>query len=141
MKLVDKFTQLQISAKWATDVFSFIGVAISLVFNLCQFLHARSVLMSLFCDFLSSCMHQINIPNIWRRALIVAIPKPEKPLGDPKNYRPISLLCVPFEILERLIYAGVNPIIDPLLPQEQAGFQPREVDRRPRRHADTGHRG
>jgi len=58
-------------------------------------------------------------PKIWRRALVVAIPKPEKPLGDPKSYRPISLLCVPFKSLERLIYARV----DPLLPREQAGFR------------------
>jgi len=65
-------------------------------------------------------MRQLKIPKIWRRALIVAIPKPEKPLGDPKSYRPISLLCV-LNILERLIYARVKPIIDPLLPQEQAG--------------------
>jgi len=32
----------------------------------------------------------------------------------------ISVLCVPFKILERLIYARVETIIDPLLPQEQA---------------------
>jgi len=44
-------------------------------------------------------------------------------LGDPKSYRPISLLCVPFKILERLIYARVDPITDPLLPREQAGFR------------------
>ena len=37
-------------------------------------------------------------------------------------YRPISLLCVPFKILERLIYAPVKPIINPLLLREQAGF-------------------
>ena len=44
-------------------------------------------------------------------------------MGDPKSYRPISLLCVPFKILERLIYARVETITDPLLPQEQAGFR------------------
>jgi len=37
-------------------------------------------------------MCQLKIPNIWIRALIVAIPKPGKALGDPKSYRPISLL-------------------------------------------------
>ena len=79
-------------------------------------LHAGPALKPWFCDFLSSCMRQ---PKIWRRALVVAIPKPEKPLGDPKSYRPISLLCVPFKSLERLIYARV----DPLLPREQAGFR------------------
>ena len=67
-------------------------------------------------------MRQLKIRKIWRKAVIVAIPKPEKPLGDPKSYRPISLLCVPFKILERLNYARVNPIIDPLIPREQAGF-------------------
>jgi len=65
-------------------------------------------------------MRQLKIPKIWRRALLVPIPKPQKPLGDPKSYRPISLLCDPFEILERLIYARVKTITDPLLPQEQS---------------------
>ena len=46
-----------------------------------------------------------------------------KPVGDPKNYRPISLLCVPYKILEKLIYARVEPLIDPLFPKEQAGFR------------------
>jgi len=68
-------------------------------------------------------MRQLKIPKICRRALVAAMPKPEKPLGDPKSYRPISLLCVPFKILERLIYARVESITDLLLPQEQAGFR------------------
>jgi len=48
---------------------------------------------------------------------------PEKPLGDPKSYHPISLLCVHFKILERLIYARVEPIINPLLSQGQPNFR------------------
>jgi len=90
-------------------------------------LHAGSALKAWFCIFLSSCMRQLKIPKIWRIALIVVIPKPEKPLGDPKSYPPISMLCVPFKILERLIYACVDPIIDPLLPWEQAGFPHRRL--------------
>jgi len=85
-------------------------------------LHTGSALKSWFCDFLSSCMRQLKIPKIWRRALMVASPKPEKSLGHPESYRHISLLCVPFKIHERLIYARVETIIDPLLPREQAGF-------------------
>jgi len=85
--------------------------------------HAGSALKSWFCDFLTSCMHQLRIPKIWRRALVVVIPKPEKPLGDPKSYCPISLLCVLFKILEGLIYSHVEPIIDPLLPKKQVGFR------------------
>ena len=77
-------------------------------------------------DFLSSYLRTLKIPKIWRRALVVAIPKPAKPVGDPKSYRPISLLCVPYKILERLIYARVEPLIDPLLPKQQAGFRHRK---------------
>ena len=33
------------------------------------------------------------------------------------------MLCVPYKILERLIYARVEPLVDPLLPREQAGFR------------------
>ena len=44
-------------------------------------------------------------------------------MEDPKSYRLISLLCVSYKILERLIYNRVKPIVDPLLPREQARFQ------------------
>ena len=66
-------------------------------------LHAGAALKSWLRDFLTSCLCRLKIPKIWRRALVVAIPKPGKPVGDPKSYRPISLLCVPYKILERLI--------------------------------------
>jgi len=89
-------------------------------------LHAESALKSWSCDFLNSSMHQLKIPKTWRKAQVVAIPKPEKPLGDTKSYHPIPLLCVPFKNLERLIYACVETIIDPLLPHEQVGFQHRK---------------
>ena len=86
-------------------------------------IHAEDALKSWLRDFLSSCLRRLHISKIWRRALIDAIPKPTKPVGDPKSYRPISLLCVPYKILERLIYARVEPLISPLLPKEQAGFR------------------
>jgi len=54
-------------------------------------LHTWSALKSWFCDFVSSCMRQLKIPKIWRRALIVVIPKPEKPLGSQRAT--VSNLC------------------------------------------------
>ena len=72
---------------------------------------------------LSSCLCHLKIPKVWRRALVVAIPKPKKPVEDPKIYRPISLHCVPYKIFERLIDGRVEPIVDPLLRREQAGFR------------------
>ena len=68
-------------------------------------LHAGDALKSWLRDFLSSCLRRLKIPTIWKKAFVVVIPKVMKPVGDPKSYRPISLLCVPYKILERLIYA------------------------------------
>ena len=53
----------------------------------------------------------------------MAIPKPKKPIEDSKSSCPISLLCVLYKILEKLIQARVEPIVDPLLPREKAGFR------------------
>ena len=53
----------------------------------------------------------------------MAILKPKKPADDPKSYRPISLLCVPLKVLERLLSTRLEPIIDPSLPITQAGFR------------------
>ena len=85
-------------------------------------IHAGAALKSWLNNFLSFCMRQLKLPKIWKRVLLVAIPKPMKPPGEAKSYRPISLLCVPFKIMERLIYARIELIVDPLLPQEQARF-------------------
>ena len=43
--------------------------------------HAGAALKSWFRDFLSSCLLRLKVPKIWRRALVVAIPKPIKPLS------------------------------------------------------------
>ena len=51
------------------------------------------------CSFLASCFRRSKLPKTWRRATVVALPRPNKPAQDPKSYRPITLLCVPFKIL------------------------------------------
>ena len=86
-------------------------------------LHIGEEANSWLCNFMSCCMERCKIPKIWRRATVIALPKPNKPRDDPKSYRPISLLCIPFKLLERLIHGRINPIIDPQLPHEQAGFR------------------
>ena len=83
--------------------------------------HARAALKSWLRSFLSSCLRHLKIPKVWRRALVVAIPKPKKPVKGLKSYRLIFLLCVSCKILERLIHFRVEPIVDPLLPREQTG--------------------
>ena len=40
--------------------------------------HAGAALKSWLCGFLSSCLRRLKIPKVWRRALLVVIPKPKK---------------------------------------------------------------
>ena len=74
-------------------------------------------------EFFSQCMHSLRLPKVWRRADIIAVLKPNKSADDAKNYRPISLLCLPLKLLERLLLSRLDPVIDPQLPPEQAGFR------------------
>ena len=84
-------------------------------------LYTEAALRSWLCGFLSSCLRRLKICNIWRRALVVAIPKPKNPVENRESYRPI-LFCVSYKIFDRLIHTHVEPIIDPPLSREQAGF-------------------
>ena len=64
-------------------------------------IHAGPGLKSWLRGFLSSCLRQLKIRKVWRRALVVAIPKPSKSVENPKSYPSISLLCDSYKILER----------------------------------------
>ena len=65
----------------------------------------------------------LRLPKVWRRADIIAVLKPNKSADDAKNYRLISLLCVPLKLLEHLLLSRLDPVIHPQLPPEQAGFR------------------
>ena len=63
-------------------------------------------------------------PESWKQAKIIAILKPKKPAGNPHSYRPISLLSCLYKLTECIILFCIGPIIDQILPIEQAGFRP-----------------
>ena len=86
-------------------------------------IHQSATTSAWLCAFLTSCFRRSKLPKTWRRASVIALLKPNKPAEDPKAYRPISLLCVPLKILERMIHNRIEPIVDPQLPREQAGFR------------------
>lgn len=64
------------------------------------------------------------IPCLLKRAKVVAILKPGKPVGVPDSYRPIALLSVVYKLLERVIYNRISGTINAAISQEQAGFRP-----------------
>ena len=57
-------------------------------------------------------------------AKMIAALKSNKPADNAGSYRPISPLCIPYKLYERLIYNRIRPIIESVLPEEQAGFRP-----------------
>ena len=80
--------------------------------------HAVRALTNIF----NHSLNNNSIPNIWKVGKIIPILKPNKPPNEPTSYRPISLLCNPSKILERLVLNNINPHI-PLSPT-QHGFRP-----------------
>ena len=59
---------------------------------------------------------------------------------QPRELPSKSLLCSSFKLFERLILNTINPIIDPLLPTEQAGFRKKTINCRPSLPSDSKHR-
>ena len=72
---------------------------------------------------LNICFTENKIPTVWRQSKIIAILKPGKDSSIPKNYRPISLLCHPYKLYERMILNRIATAIEQHLIKEQAGFR------------------
>ena len=51
------------------------------------------------------------------------MPKPGKDLSMPKSFRPISLLCHPYKLFERLLLGRLAPAVEPHIIPQQAGFR------------------
>lgn len=65
------------------------------------------------------------VPDLWKVAEVILIPKPGKPPQDVTSYRPISLLPVMSKLFEKLFLKQLKPIIAEknLIPDYQFGFR------------------
>ena len=73
---------------------------------------------------LLNCLFTKKLPKVWKMAKVIAALKPNKPADKPGSYRPISFLCIPYKLYERLLYNRIKLVIETVLPEEQAGFRP-----------------
>ena len=89
--------------------------------SICQQLsiHAGPGLKFYLRDFFSSCLRQLKIPKVWRRALVIAIPKPSKPVELPSHLSALRPLQDP----RTTDHNCVKTIVDLLLPTKQAGLR------------------
>ena len=62
------------------------------------------------------------VPEDWKKSLIVKVAK-KGDLTQCDNYRGISLLSVPSQILCRILIDRVKSGVDEMIRQEQAGFR------------------
>lgn len=65
------------------------------------------------------------IPTEWKKAKIIMLPKPGKPLEKPDSYRPISLLSSIAKLFEKLFLRRLKHVTDELniVPDHQFGFR------------------
>jgi hypothetical protein len=92
---------------------------------LAEFLkHLGPIATKWLLELFDQCRVTQMIPKMWRKARIIAIPKPDKDPNIPKNFRPISLLSITYKLYEQMILGHINPIIDGKLIAEQSGFRP-----------------
>lgn len=66
-----------------------------------------------------------HVPNMWKVAEVIMIPKPGKPPREVTSYRPISLLPIIAKLFEKLLLRRLKPIIEDreLIPNYQFGFR------------------
>lgn len=89
-----------------------------------QIKHSEKKTIEWLLQFLKNCMRTCKIPKIWRKHELLPFSKPGKYSSDPKNYRPISLLCHLYNIFERMLLNRLASVIDPRIIPQQAGFRP-----------------
>lgn len=61
-----------------------------------------------------------SIPRLWRKSVIIPLPKVQKPISEGSSYRPISLLCPAVKVLERLLLPILKECLQPAA--HQHGF-------------------
>lgn len=73
----------------------------------------------------NACLNFGYFPSVWKKAKVIALPKPNKDNTLPANYRPISLLSSISKLLERVILSRLIIHIEEhnIIPNEQFGFR------------------
>jgi hypothetical protein len=78
--------------------------------------------MSYLTDLYNLSVKEAVIPDIWKTALVLPVPKPGKPADQGTSYRPIFLLSPVMKILERLVLPSLTAAFT--CSPTQHGFRP-----------------
>lgn len=83
---------------------------------------AACVLAKPLCHLMNRSMQSKVVPNAWKRAEVIPIPKSEPATLD--KLRPISLLPIPMKLLEKLVLSANKNYIINNIDEQQYGFKP-----------------
>ena len=88
-----------------------------------QIKHFGEATLRWLLQMMNSILKKQKFPKLWRKSKVIAILKPGKDSRLPKSYRPISLLCHTYKLFERMILNRLNPLIETMIIDQQAGFR------------------
>lgn len=73
----------------------------------------------------NACIRSGYFPSMWKKALVIPIPKPGKDQKMPANYRPISLLNAIGKLFEKILQRRLSEFVNEnlIIPPEQFGFR------------------
>ena len=89
-----------------------------------QIQHFGEATLRWLLQMMSSILKTQKYLKLWRKSKVIAILKPGKDSTLPKSYRPISLLCHTYKLFERMILNRLNPLIETMIIDQQAGLRP-----------------
>lgn len=82
--------------------------------------------VDILCPFLTEVLHEAfeygSLPESFNQAVISLIPKGDKDLTDPANYRPISLINVDCKILSKVLATRLEIVLPQIIHKDQVGF-------------------
>ncbi|KAI5716778.1 hypothetical protein M8J76_012324 [Diaphorina citri] len=84
--------------------------------------YGGKIVIQILCALFNFCLDLKEIPKEWKISKVCLLFK-KGDIKDLNNYRPISLLCVAYKILSKIIVRRLSNTLDGNQPPEQAGFR------------------
>uniref|UniRef100_A0A670JMH3 Reverse transcriptase domain-containing protein n=1 Tax=Podarcis muralis TaxID=64176 RepID=A0A670JMH3_PODMU len=75
-------------------------------------------------EVMNTILKEREIPETWKEAFIILIPKDEADSTQVKNYRPISLLNTDYKVFAGIMAERIKKVLQEIIHEDQAGFLP-----------------